>query len=192
MKRMHRVLLLVAISVPLLVAMALPAFATITPNNACTGNGQFTPGGFKDAASAEITIPQKARVAWAGTVIRPAPQQPRAVDGFVALELPMGQKVTLGTWPSTGVLVANNGVYEYELPSVIAGFDMTFFGEHKEEGNLWCSGRVTVRVEGNNPLGIPSVALFVISVVGVSLSITASGGAQTDIHEIKPGEPYDV
>lgn len=193
MRRTGGILLMVAALSVAIALVAAPAFATITPQNGCTGNGQFSPGGFKDAASAEITIPQKATVAWAGTVIRPAPTAPRAVDGFVALELPMGQKVTLGTWPSTGVLVANNGSYDYELPSVIAGFDMTFFGEHYEEENLWCSGRVTVRVEGNNPLGVPSVALFVVSLVGVSLSITArTSGGQTDIHEITPGEPYDV
>lgn len=190
MRRTARILALSGVLVLLIALAAAPALATITPvAGNCTGNGNFSPGGFKDAASASVTIPQKATVAWAGTVVKPPPDEPRAVSGFVQLELPMGQKVTLGEWPSTGVLVNNTGSYEYDLPAVIAGFDMTFSGKHFEEGALWCEGTVTIQVEGNNPLGIPAVALLVISVVGVSLSIRQKpGGGPTEVTEYREGD----
>lgn len=192
MARCTRLLAFIGLLVLMLAIAAAPAAATITPvAGDCTGNGQFNPGGFKDAASASVTIPQKATVAWAGAVIKPAPppDQPRKVDGWVALELPMGQKVTLGEWPSTGVLVNNSGSYDYDLPSVLAGFDMTFSGEHYEEDSLWCKGEVTIQVEGSNPLGIAAVALTVISVVGVSLSVKRRPGTgSVDITEYRKGD----
>ncbi|MBW2526770.1 MAG: hypothetical protein JRI23_21485 [Deltaproteobacteria bacterium] len=183
-----RIAVLAGVAIVAFALAAAPAAATITPHAGnCTANGQFSPGGFRDAASASITIPREASVAWAGAVIKAPPEEERTTTGEVRLKLPLGQQVTLGEWNTTGVEVANNGTYTYELPSVLSGFEMTFSGEHYEPEGLWCSGEVTIKVEGSNPIGIATLALSVISVVGVSLSITQKKGA-TGITEYRKGD----
>jgi hypothetical protein len=165
-----------------------PATATITPPGSCVATGDFEPGGPKSAAEAEIEIPQESTVTWFGAVTIPEPSAPREVNGFVALELPAGQRVTLGEWPSSGTQVENSGVYEYEITNLIAGIPMTFYGEHYEQGTLFCSGQVEVTVEGTNPLNVASVALLVVSFIGLSLAVIATDSPATHVAEVKPGE----
>lgn len=166
-----------AAAIALLLA-ASPALATITPPGSCEGTGVFTPKGEganpRSAASTEtITIPKKAEVRWTGKVNLPSPPPPegRATNGEVNLKLPMGQDVQIGSWNTSGILTENSGDYDYDIPSVLAGFDMTFSGFHNEEGVLFCSGSVTIQVEGSNPLGIPAVALSVLAILNTSLTI---------------------
>lgn len=188
-RRTVRLIVLVGGVIVLLALASGPAAATITPvKGNCTGNGQFNPGGFKDAASAKVTIPQKAEVVWAGAVVKTPPTAPRAVSGFVELTLPAGQTITIGEWPSSGILVSNSGTYTYDVPSVIAGFEMKFYGEHYEEGELWCKGTVIVEVEGTNPLGVATVPLTVFSLVGSYLTIRRRPSGPTVITEYRKGD----
>ncbi len=197
MSSARRFALLGGLVVLLLGLAAAPAAATITPQNRCTGNGQFTPGPNVDAARAtSIEIPLKASVAYSGSVILPTPppEEGRPIAGSVEVKLPFSS-VTVGSWEDPDATGVNkNGTYTYDLPSVLAGFDVTISGKHLENGAQWCSGTVTVRLEGSNPLGIAAIAFTVISVVGVSLSVLAQsgGGGGTTTHEITPGEPYEV
>ncbi len=179
----------VATFVGLLLAIAAgPAAATLERvKGDCTANGTFAPGGFRDAASESITIPAEATVTYSGTVVKTPPQSPRAVDGFVRLRLPMGQSVTLGTWPDSGVEVNKTGTYTYDISDWINNIPMTLYGEHYEEGELWCKGEIEILVEGDNPLAFAAVALTVVAVLGSALSIRARGvGVPTEITEIDP------
>jgi hypothetical protein len=188
-RRRARVLILVGGVLTLLLLAATPAAATITPHlGGCTGNGTFSPGGFKDAASASITIPAKSTVNWAGAVIKTVPADaPRTVTGKVRLELPLGS-VTLGEWNTTGTDTGNSGFYDYDVPGLLAGFDVTFTGEHYEPEGLWCSGKVKIQVEGSNPLAVPAIGLTVISIVGVSLSIRPKSTPGMDLTEYRKGD----
>ena len=95
----------------------------------------------------------------------------RPIGGEVRVALPFTQ-ITVGTWEDADATgVADSGTYDYDVPSVLAGFDITVSGEHSENGALVCSGSVTLRLEGGNPLALPAVGFTVIGLLGVSLSI---------------------
>lgn len=187
--RSARLLLIVGGVLTLLLVAATPATATITPHlGDCTGNGTFSPGGFRDASSESITIPAKSTVNWAGAVIKTVPADaPRTVTGEVRLELPF-TSVVLGEWNTTGTDTGNSGFYDYDVPGLLAGFDVTFSGEHFEPEGLWCSGKVTIQVEGSNPLALPAVGLTIISVVGVALSIRPKSTPGTEVTEYRRGD----
>ena len=170
MSRRSRITFLTLVLVAGFGLSAAPAAATI--NGPCEGSGVFDPGPTVDARTAEkIEIPLSATVSYAGGLPGIEAGTERPIGGEVRVALPFTQ-ITVGTWEDADATgVADSGTYDYDVPSVLAGFDITVSGEHSENGALVCSGSVTLRLEGGNPLALPAVGFTVIGLLGVSLSI---------------------
>lgn len=80
----------------------------------------------------------------------------------------------MGDWndpDATGT--ANSGVYHYDLPDVLAGYDIVVFGEHFEDNALYCSGFATIRFDGSSPLPLVGYAITVVSIIGLALAMRA-------------------
>ncbi len=167
-----------------LAGTASPAAAEIT--GPCDGTAEWESGLTVTASAIRlgdvVDIPEKGTVKWTGTIaLDPPPQEPRPVSGWVKVKLPfpVGQ-VTVADWSDDGVLTSNSGSYEYELPSILAGFDVTVTGKHWEgthtfAGEPTCSGTVTLKLEGTNPAGFITAGFTVISLAGVFLAVRAKG-----------------
>ncbi|MGQ0825546.1 MAG: hypothetical protein ACT4OX_11080 [Actinomycetota bacterium] len=158
-------------AVPVLV-LAGPAGATI--DGPCTASGEID-GQVHDAALSEVEIPSEGDVHWQGAIQIPEPAEERPIRGWVKVDFPTpvpDQEV--GSWDSDSLRIDNADTYEYELPSVLEGFDIKVYGEHYESGALTCSGGITVRLEGGgigNPATLASLAFTVISVINLFLAI---------------------
>ena len=154
---------------------AAPAGAAIDGN--CEGSGVFSPGPTVDARTADrVELPRAATVQYRGVVNVDPPSEGRPISGFVSIKLPFGN-VTAGSWDDPdATFTEDNGSYTYDLPSVLAGFDVTVAGFHFEDGQPFCSGEVTLRLEGSNPLGLPALVFTALSVPGVFLAIRARPG----------------
>lgn len=144
-------------------------------NGPCEASGTFAEGGFEVDPKAvdEVEIPRKDDISWEGSVPGRRNRQ-RPISGSIDVEFPppIG-KITVGDWSSDSTTYKNSDVYSYDLPSVVAGFDIPVSGVHHDAG-FTCRGSVIVRVAGGglkNPLALASLAFTVISVVGVSLAI---------------------
>ncbi len=155
-----------------------PAAATINPPGNCEGTGDFTPGPFIDAAQLQPfpEIPLKASVSWVGAVngVTPPPEG-REISGVVAVDFPFPvPNITAGDWfdeDATGT--SSRGTYTYDLPSILAGYDIVVVGSHSESGSVWCSGSVTLHFEGTSPLLYGAIVLTVVSIVGVGVAMRA-------------------
>lgn len=154
-----------------LLAAAGPAGAKLT--DPCQATGTFAKGGFTvdPKATDEVEIPRADDVAWEAGV--PGSGR-RRISGSVQVEFPppIG-KIEVGSWSSNSEKYQNADTYEYDLPSVLAGFDIPVTGTHRDQG-FTCSGAVTVRIEGGglkNPAALASLAFTVVSALGVFLSI---------------------
>lgn len=154
---------------------AAPAGATIDGN--CEGSGAFSPGPSVDARTAErVEIPLDATVQYRGAVNVDPPSEGRPISGFVSIKLPFGN-VNAGSWDDPdATFTEESGSYTYDLPSVLASFDVTVAGFHFENGQPFCSGEVTLRLEGSNPLALPAVVFTALSIPGVFLAIRATPG----------------
>jgi hypothetical protein len=163
---------------------AAPAGATVT--GPCDGKAEWTDGLSVIASELRpgevVEIPQKATVEWTGSIaLDPPPDGPRDVSGWVKVKLPfpIGQ-VTVGDWSDSGTLVESTGTYEYDLPSLVAGFEVPVTAKHWEgnrtfAGAATCEGDVTVKLAGTNPLGFITGGLTLISIAGVYLAVRATG-----------------
>ncbi len=173
MQRLLRVLLVAGLAGGSFAIGASPAGASLS--GPCKASGTFKAGGFTvdPKKTNKVEIPAKDDIAWTGSV--PAgDQEERPISGAVevAFPPPIG-KITVGSWSSDSSTYENADTYSYDVPSVVAGFDIPVTGKHKDAG-FTCSGRVVVRVKGGgfgNPLALASLAFTVISLVGVSLAI---------------------
>ena len=172
MRRSFGILLAAGVVGGTLALGASPASASL--DGPCEASGTFGDGGMTvDAKTTdEVEIPRKDTVAWVASV--PAKEGERPISGDVRVEFPppIGE-VTVGDWSSDSSTYSNSDVYEYDLPSVIAGFDIPVSGIHRDAG-FTCSGTVIVRVEGGglkNPAALASLAFTFVSLVGVSLAI---------------------
>jgi len=173
MRRLLRLVLVAGLAGGTLALGAAPAGASL--KGPCKATGTFAAGGFTvDAKQTDkVTIPRKDDVSWAGRV--PARRQgTRHISGSVDVDFPppIG-KIRVGTWSSDSDTYQNADTYTYDLPSVIAGFDIPVTGVHHDAG-FTCSGKVTVRVDGGglkNPAALASLAFTAISVLGVSLAL---------------------
>ena len=174
-----------AIAVIVTVGPATAAHAEVSPAGACTGTGVFTTGtkangpfsvdGATVPAGKVIEVPKSDTVMWHGTVVGPAAGVERPISGFVAVDLPwpLG-RATVDSWGGKSKRVENNGSKKYDLPdSVPRGVEFKVFGEHHENGKLFCSGSATVEVEGSafDSAAAPvALALTAVSAVGLVLA----------------------
>lgn len=149
--------------------------ASASLDGPCTASGTIVETGkvYDPKQIDEATIPRSGKVAWQGatgvTGERETTGQVR-----VAFPPPIGD-VVVGDWDGESTKPGNNGTYTYDLPSVIAGIEIPVSGSHTEPG-ISCSGAVVVTVDGTSPLAWASVALTLISIVGVFLSMQVVKG----------------
>ena len=165
------------------VGMMVGAFTLLSPAPAahagldgqCEGSGAFVAGtkvagpftvDAKTIGSQTVVIARKDTVNWSGSV--DVPVMPRKYSGSIKVKLPppFGE-VAIHSWSGTGDRVANNGVEEYNLPSLVpAGVTFTVSGNHVE-ASASCSGTVKVKIEGG---------VFDSPVAPISLGLTAATG----------------
>jgi opacity protein-like surface antigen len=178
MIKTSRRLLAVAGAVVLVLLMtAGPAAADVVdPSGACVGSGTWQEGGFSETSTDHvpddvIEIPRKDEVSWSGAIggAQLGDEVPRRdIAGKVELQLPppVGW-ITVDDWGGSSVRAANEGVHDYDLPSVVSGVKMKLRGQHSDAGTLTCSGSVFVKVEGSNPLLIGGIVGMVLT--GIAL-----------------------
>jgi hypothetical protein len=98
----------------------------------------------------------------------------RIVEGKVYAKIGPRQ-VNIGTWDGPGENHRNDGDYDYDFPSVLAGLKVPVSGHHTEPG-INCAGRMVVQLEGStwsNPILLGSIALTIVCVVNVGLAVRA-------------------
>jgi hypothetical protein len=174
----------------LLLAAAPPAAADLAePAGACVATGTWQAGGFTvvstDADPADvIEIPRADQVTWTGQVIGPDPGPERPIAGRISLQLPppLGG-VTVDDWSGTGTNVDSTGTESYDLPGLVpAGLVFTLHAEHRENGQLFCSGSAQLRIAGgafDSPLvwvGLAGTALSAGLLALAGRSAPATGG----------------
>jgi hypothetical protein len=187
-------------------AAAIAALAWASPAGAqvidgpCFGEGHWVDSG-QDEDTEEhsqkdvIEVPRADTVQWFGSE-NDAPlgsEGPeREIEGEVQLDLPIGT-VTIDSWgPNDSIRYANEGEHEYDLPSVLVGVEMPLHGEHRENGEVVCSGEVTVVVAGSatdNPLlfagvGAIAVALVLLYLAGRGPTFTQ---VRPTFEDVNPG-----
>lgn len=187
--RSSRAVVLVGMVLAALLTMALPAGATVS--GPCDGSAEWpneSPELEVVASELEpgevVIIPLAGDVIWTGLImIEPEPTSPRPVSGDVKVRLPspLGS-VQVGNWSSSGTLTGNSGSYEYDFPSILAGFEVTVEGQHWEgtlepSGPPTCSGDVTLALAGTNPVGFIAGGLSVVSLMGAYLAVRVKGPA---------------
>jgi hypothetical protein len=156
-----------------LLAAAPPAAAELAdPPGACVGTGAWRDGGFtvvsSDADPGEvIEIPRADQVAWTGQVVGPQPGRERPTAGSILLQLPapLG-RITVNRWDGNGVNVEASGTESYDLPALVpAGVVFTLHGEHREGGQVFCTGTAQLRIAGG-PFDSP---LIWVALAGTAL-----------------------
>jgi hypothetical protein len=181
---LRRFATLIATIAVLAMGTAVPALATV--QGPCDGNGKWSTGEDVTASQLQpgevVEIPRAATVTYTGEVrLNPPPTEPRPVSGWIKVELPWPiNEVTVGSWPDTGTSTGKTGTYTYDLPAILAGFEVPVSGKHWEgdmefSGPPTCSGKVTLKLAGTNPAGFITAGLTVISIAGVYLSVRARG-----------------
>jgi hypothetical protein len=180
-----RLLALGGVWCALLVGASAPASAEVT--GPCDGSATWDDGRTVTAMGLQpgdvVEIPRDARVTWNGQVMITPPATPRDVSGWIKLELPYPiPEATIGEWQDSGTRVENSGSYDYDLPAVLANFEVTVSGKHWEgnqdfEGEPTCAGEVTLKLEGTNPAGFIAGGFFVLGVVGSWIAVRPKGPA---------------
>ncbi len=160
------------VTVPL-VAVAAPAGAKL--DGKCTGSGTIRENGrlYDAKVIDEATIPRVGTVDWEGSTGVAKKRKTRG-EVQVGFPPPIGE-VTVGEWGKDGKTSSspgNTGTYRYDLPSLIAGIKIPVHGTHTEPG-INCSGNVVVQIEGTSPLAWASLALTLVTVMGVGLAMQA-------------------
>jgi hypothetical protein len=175
----------IGVAVGALVSLAAPAGAVIS--GGCTGEGTLAKGTKASGkgpfaaesipASKVITIPLKDSVTWSGSV--PVPATKRNISGFVAVKLPWPiSGFDIDTWGGPSSRVANNGVKDYELPSVLPrGTVFQVYGAHHDANGKDCAGFVLLKIEGG-AFDSPLTAIALAITVGLALMFYAVGRAR--------------
>jgi hypothetical protein len=152
-----------------------------TPAGRCVGTAEFQKGyegtgkSFKvDSTTLRpdevLIIPASDDVAWSGSLIGVA-QGRRPVSGSITLELPVGS-IDLGSWGPTGSTTSSSGAESYDLGFLPRGVEFTVEGAHYENGQLHCSGKLTVALEGgafDTPFAPISIGVTLFSGLGLVL-----------------------
>jgi hypothetical protein len=157
----------------------------VQPPGACVGTASFASGTEADGPFSvdsrtlspdDVTVvPLSDTVTWTGEVSGVAPGTSREVDGFIRLDLPWPlPDVTIDSWNSTTMNVANQGVEDYDLPSALPrGTELRVYGEHRENGVLVCRGSATAALEGGAFSSPVTVAATVLAVPALAALVWA-------------------
>ncbi len=161
-----------AVVVALVATTGTAAADVVDPPGACVGSGTWQEGRLpetstKHVPSDVITIPRKDVVSWSGAIggAQLGDEVPRReIAGKVELQLPppVGW-ITIDDWGGNSVRAANEGVHDYDLPSLLGGVKMKLRGQHSDAGSLTCSGSVFVQIDGSSPLLIAGIVGLVLS-----------------------------
>jgi hypothetical protein len=154
------------------------------PPGRCVGTASFAEGVdgpfTVDSRTLEpgdvITVPLSDDVTWEGSLVGVTEGQQRDISGFVKVDMPAPlPDITIDTWDGPATRIANNGVEEYSLPAITPrGVEIKVFGEHWENGTLFCSGSATIKVEGS-PFSTPVTPVALVALLGsLALSFLAS------------------
>lgn len=162
-------------------AATAPAAAdVIDPDGACAATGTWQEGGFTESSADHdpgdvIEIPRADTVSWEGSVGGAEPGAEvdrREISGEVQVDLPIGT-ATIDDWGGSSVRAANTGDHDYDLPKFLIGIEMTLHGEHREDGEVVCSGSVGLVVDGDpmdNPLAFAGLGGMVVFGAGLALA----------------------
>lgn len=158
----------------LLVAGGAPTVtAELDGPNGCQASGAFLDGGFTvDAATIGddlVTVLRSDTVAWQGSVAAP----PGEHSGSISVELPppFGD-VEIDSWSGDSQSTSNEGVREYDLPSLVpAGVEFEVVGSHTDQ-NGTCSGYVRMEVEGG-AFDSPLTAISLVGTVATGAGLAA-------------------
>jgi hypothetical protein len=155
----------VAAAIPLLAAA--PAHAALS--GPCSASGVLNGKTYDPSKIDKATIPRKGDVHWQGSI--PGSGK-RPISGHVRVRLPFID-VSIGSWGSNSDTYSNSGVYHYDFPRELEGFDIPVYGHHVEPGKV-CVGAVVVRFEGSGGFSNPAViGTFVLTIIsGVALIIS--------------------
>jgi hypothetical protein len=156
-----------------LVLAAPPAAADLAePAGACAGTAAWRDAGVAvDSAAADpadvVEIPRRDVVEWSGRVAGPEPGAARPVAGAVGLLLPPPIGLfPVNRWDGPATAVAAAGAEAYDLPALVpAGVVFTLGVEHREDGEVFCTGTAHLRIAG----GAFDSPLIWVGVVGVLL-----------------------
>src|SRR3954449_12750267 len=172
----RRGILVASILFGLGIAAAAPAGAEI--DGPCTGSAEFDEGGFTvdagDLAPGEVVeVPVSDTVHWQGEIDGVSGE--RDIAGSVAVDLPWPfGEAQIDGWDGSTDKTGNQGDKSYDLPSLIPrGVEFEVKGQHSEDGEVVCTGTVTVKVEGSafdSPLTPVALAGTAISGVGLVLA----------------------
>jgi hypothetical protein len=166
--------------------VAAPALAEVS--GPCDGRAEWRDTNpplevVASTARGVVVIPLEGSVVWTGSIDIPQPTEPRDASGHVKVKLPFPiGLVTVGTWSTSGTLIANSGTYSYDFLSILSGFEVTVEGKHWEgtltpSGPPTCSGTVTLALEGTNPIGFIAGGLTVVTLMGTYLAVRVKGPA---------------
>ena len=152
----------------------------------CTATGVFQTGVGDEPITVDattigeevVTVALSDTVAWTGTVTPTA--TPREYSGKVAVDLPWPLGAyTVDSWRGSSDAVANEGLEEYDLPSVMPrGVVFRVEGSHSEPG-VSCVGHVNLQVEGSvfkSPLTLASLALTALAGAGLAAVVAPAFG----------------
>jgi hypothetical protein len=168
-----------AVTAALLTSWPAPAAADLSqPPGACEVTTTWGEGGpTVESASAEpgavIEVPRAEKVTWSARVNGPEEGVDRPVAGSVSLALPapLGT-VTLDEWTGATDNIETSGVRS--LPDLLpAGVIFDLRLEHHENGSLFCTATVRLRMEGGpGPIAWTGLALMLLfgallSMVGI-------------------------
>jgi hypothetical protein len=168
----------------LMVSVAPQAGAVITPPGACTGSGSFQKGTkargpFTEESSqlkpgTVVEVPRADVVHWKGSVNGPSGR--RAISGYVAVQLPKPfGHVKIDSWGKTTIRTANEGEHAYHLPSLVPrGVVFPVYGQHSENGTLFCKGHVKVKIEGS-AFDTPWTIASLVATFGMLVALILAG-----------------
>jgi hypothetical protein len=163
----------VAAAAAALALAAPPAAADLAePAGACAGTATWREAGVAVVSTAAdpadvVEIPRRDVVEWSGRVVGPQPGATRPVAGAVGLRLPPPfGLLPVNRWDGPATAVEAAGVEAYDLPALVpAGVVFTLGVEHREDGEVFCTGTAHLRIAG----GAFDSPLIWVGVVGVLL-----------------------
>jgi hypothetical protein len=169
---------LVAAAIIVAVPLLTTSSAGATINGPCTARGAINSKSYS-ATRKSVVIPRTGVVNWKGAIGTGSGNAVRDIEGKVYLKFPwpFGKTVIAnGDWNSPSSRYANNGKYDYDLPSLLVGPKFTLSGHHAERRRVVCTGSVEVQLSGSklkNPILLGSLALTVVALVNMGLVVRA-------------------
>jgi len=162
-------------------AATTPAGAEVTdPPGRCVGRAEITADGAEpvliDSSTLQpgdvTTVPRSGSIVWSGELVGVDAGAERPIAGFVKVDLPWpAPDVTIKDWSGTSTRVERSNTSEYSLPSITPrGVTLPVYGEHRENGELFCAGSTKIRLTGSafaSPLTVAALVGLILSGAGL-------------------------